>query len=65
MNKKELVDELLNEIHLLFSERLIDSLRENTEVINKVESIDEYIDIEQEALHAFANDLTKLYKLGE
>lgn len=64
MTKTEMVEELVNDLHLLFSERLIDSLRENNDVINQVDSIDEYIEAENEALRIFAKDLTKLYKLG-
>ncbi|CAB4195808.1 hypothetical protein UFOVP1640_41 [uncultured Caudovirales phage] len=62
MTKTEMVEELVNDLHLLFSERLIDSLRENNDVINQVDSIDEYIEAENEALRIFAKDLTKLYK---
>jgi hypothetical protein len=62
MTKKEMVEELVNDLHLLFSERLIDSLRENNDVIGKVDNIDDYIEAENEALRIFAQDLIKLYK---
>ena len=57
MTKEEKIQQIANELDDIWNDRVFDILRENNELINSIEDLDEYIEIETEAIQRFAKSL--------
>jgi hypothetical protein len=57
MTKEEKIQKIANQIDEIWNDRVFDILREDNELINSIEDLDEYIEIETEAIQRFAKSL--------
>ena len=57
MTRDEKIQKIADELDTIWNDRVFDILREDNELINSFEDIDEYIDIETEAIQRFAKSL--------
>jgi len=57
MNKEEKIQQIANQLDNIWNDRVFDILREDNELINSIEDLDEYIEIETEAIQRFAKSL--------
>jgi len=57
MTKEEKIQQIANELDDIWNDRVFDILRENNELINSMEDLDEYVEIETEAIQRFAKSL--------
>ena len=57
MTKEEKIQQIANQLDNIWNDRVFDILREDNELINSIEDLDEYIEIETEAIQLFAKSL--------
>ena len=57
MTRHEKIQKIADEIDTIFNDRVFDILREDNDFINSFEDIDEYIELETEAIQRFAKGL--------
>lgn len=57
LTKEEKIQQIANELDEIWNDRVFDILRDQSDVINSCTSIDEYVEIETEAIQRFAKSL--------
>jgi hypothetical protein len=57
MTREEKIQKIADELDTIWNDRVFDILRDDNELINSFEDLDEYIDIETEAIQRFAKGL--------
>jgi len=57
MTKEEKIQTIAKELDDIWNDRVFDILRDQSDVINSCQSIDEYVEIETEAIQRFAKSL--------
>ena len=57
MTRDEMIQKVADDLDRIFNDRVFDILREDNEFINSFEDLDDYIDIETEAIQRFAKGL--------
>jgi len=57
MTREEKIQKIAEELDTIWNDRVFDILREDNDLINSFEDLDEYVEIETEAIQRFAKSL--------
>lgn len=57
MTREEKIQKIADDLDRIFNDKVFDILREDNDFIDSFEDLDEYIDIETEAIQRFAKAL--------